>query len=288
MHRLWKKHLILLAVVIACVSGCTNKESADQQDQLDHIQQKIDQKMYDSAIAELEQILTKEPDHKRARTILASVYIHRSGLSVREYFQLQKIFNNDDDSVQPLLNIEVLESFEVKKDSDLGKAINFLKELNKVTFESQKLAKKFAKIPDLDLSQAKDVYQALLELEKLKEPTRGMSLYRGMIKLIYFKYLWESDQFLKVKEHKICSTSIRRLNDQLEIMKNYTVSMIKDVAEGVPKSEEDFKKNADQINKAISQTQKTIRGLGDLQATVNEVVSQVVQTADIKGFKCNF
>lgn len=280
--------LVVLTAVLIGFSGCQKSDDFAEQDQLGLIQQKIDHKRYDEAEAELQQILQKEPDNKRARTILASVYVHRAGISVREYFMLEALLHDDESSVKPLINIDVLEKLEIKKDSQFQKALNFLKQVNAVAVQSQKMAEKFEKIPLLNEKSAVDVYRALMELERLNEPTRGMSFYRGVIKLIYFKYLWETEKFIKIGDNKLCSTSMSKLNNQLETLKNYSVGMINDIASGVPKSEEQFKKMSLELNKSVSRAQSFVNALGNSQSKVSEVINQVVQTADIKGFKCSF
>lgn len=290
MAKYFKIHLIFAALMMALLSlsACEKKAQPTEADQLENIQSKIDHQLYDESIEELEQILSKDPENKRARTILASVYVHRAGISVREFFILESLFRDEAAPVKPLINIDVFEKLELKKDSQFQKALEFLKKVNTIVSDSQKISEKFQKIPLLENQQAVDIYRALQELEKIQGAPAGISLYRGTIKLIYFKYIWETNQLLSIGSGKMCSSSMKKLNSQLEILKNFTVGMVQDIAVGVPKSEVEFRKKAASLHGSISKAQSLVANLGSAQMTLTEVINQVVQTTDIKGFKCSF
>jgi hypothetical protein len=269
--------LILISILLV---SCTEPRRDLVEDRLERVQVKIDQGLYDESISDLNEILKKDPNNEKARTVLASVYVRRAGIAVKDYFVIYNVFSQDSESEEDVLDLESLKTLGLS-DKELKPWQDLLIQVNESGKLAKRIEQKFNQIPELEQSSAKNIYLALLELEKLKTPSAGSSLYRGVIKLLYFKYLWKAQKLIPLGSGQFCKQKISDLENRIEITKTFTVSMIRDVAHGTPKSKADLLKTAQSLEKDLSEGIRFLRGLSLGSQTVAKVLAN-------ESFQCDF
>ena len=181
MTKLLNFSLILSACLSFTLGGCTQKASDQElhRTAVDQAEQKIDQGRYEEAISDMNQFLQQDPDNDRARTVLASAYVRRAGITIRDYFALQEVFQMESGHRKNVIDLNLLEKLKLGKDSKLKVIFDFLKTVNDISSTSADISDKYEALPTLEVPQAEDIYNALQTLSELKKPTDGMFLYRG-------------------------------------------------------------------------------------------------------------
>lgn len=281
-----KKFMFLCLLILVC--ACTRHEKPNVEDHFQKIQQKIDRREYSEAEKDLQAILVAEPENERARMILASVSVHRAGITLKDYFLLEKISHLQEAPSAQVIPIAELGKLNIPPTSDLGKGIEFIKQIDLLAGRAQEIVQKFDQIPSVSDEGAEHLRTALVEMGKLTVLQDGNALYRGVIKLFYFKYLWTKGYFLRFGDKQFCSQTVSDLKNALDEFDLFTVGMIRDIGRGFPKSKPEFEKHIQQMEMAFQDTQKFLNGIQKTSQTVEQALLGLAGEQNIEGLKCDF
>lgn len=262
------KFVISLLFVSICWSGCAYKKDDTQtkQDRLNQAAEKIQKSNYDEAESELQDYLREHPDHARAKVLLASLYAHRAGLRIRDYFKLERVINSKPVMTEPYIQNSVIETLNQNPDEKIKKVAGYLKQLNEVIIQAQHWNQKINELPTWTDAQALDLDKAIQVLNELDENrvesepdperrvTEGMILYRGVLRIYQFKYFWTTDHFLPIYAKSVCTTAVKTLEGRVSALALFIESALSDFAVGLPSSRkstlqtlQDFRSSAGQV-----------------------------------------
>lgn len=199
----------------------------------DQVKAQIDAGNFDEAQYDLEEQLRFHPEDNHARVLLGSVYVARAGISIKDYFRLYRIFQAPKSAKKSFIQPEILRQATATS-KDLGKKLKGIDDFYGTMID---IRDRFSKIRKLSEEQALYLRQAILELNLLPSPAPGQLFYRGIVKLIYFKYLFENDLFFSFQKGKVCSTSVKNLRRQVDTFRIYFSGMLNDVAHGYPEQQ---------------------------------------------------
>ncbi|MEZ0391108.1 MAG: hypothetical protein ACAH59_02760 [Pseudobdellovibrionaceae bacterium] len=281
------KNVVLFLFCLALLS-CVRHEKPNLEDRYQVIQSKIDQKEYDQAESELVSILEKDPQNERARMILASVSVHRAGITLKDYFLLESLSHLEDDPSIEVLKLNELEKLKLPTDTGSQKALEFLKQISHVAGRAVEISNKFEQVTLVSEDGANQLYQALNEMEKIKTPQSGNALYRGVIKLFYFKYLWENGKFLKFGNRQFCLEKINSLSVRLEGFHRFTLGMVRDVSQGFPKSQSEFETQIQNLDRGFLDARKFLVQVKDATRNFQETLQDTLLKDQLDGWKCEF
>lgn len=270
------------------LTSCNRHSETDTADRLEIIQQKIDHEQYSEAMQELDEILQKEPENDRARTILASVYVRRAGIAIQDYFFLMSLAQLDEKAKSNAIDVLALKRIAGSQAENIQSLTNFLQKLNEAASIGDQLTKKFEAIPVLSNKSAQDIRTALLILEGLQKPTAGMVFYRGVMKLYYFKFLWSKGALLPLGQGKLCSTSLGEITNKLRELNDYSVRMILDVSKGFPNETKSFIDQASQLDKYIREAISFLQNTSRQQESLQNHIQSRLKDIGVRNFKCDF
>lgn len=285
--------VLLLTSLMILTSSCDRYRQPDQADRLDQIQQKIDQGQHDEAISELQSILNQEPENDRARTILASAFVHRAGISLTDYFKLAEIFLAPDlPHSEKLIKTSFLKQIEEVKSKEAKQLLNFAERLNQVYSQALQIEMRFNQVPNLDSKQAVQFYLALQELAKLKKPTAGMKLYRGTLKIYYFKHLWSTNAWFPKKGNQLCRMKVNDLVQRVSSFGLFSLGMISDLSNASLEVAKEFASESEglktDLNKVQSFLNQTNSKNMDLESFLRNRLKTELKEANLGDLKCNF
>lgn len=271
----------LLSVIVVFVVSCNPRPKEDNSNfSYERIKSLIDLGELDQAQDELAEQLRFEPRDDQARVLLASVHVARAGISLKDYFRLYRVFNAPKEEGYVLFRSEVIHEAE-KSNKEIAKT---LKGIDAFYATMSDLQARFGKIQTLDATQASHLRAALLELGRLTTAEQGPFFYRGIIKLIYFKYLLQNDGFFALQKKKVCNTSLQKVRTQLDSFQNYTTGMLSDLAIGYPKQKEAVGNFNREFKKAIQLFQMVLSS-GNQEKSLR---SLVLTTFPERKLQCDF
>lgn len=279
---------VLVLSLSFLLAACERHSESDTADRLEIIQQKIDHEQYAEAINELDEILKKEPHHDRARTILASVYVHRAGISIQDYFFLVSLAQLDEKPKTQAIDVQSLKRLAGNHAENIQSLTNFLQKLNEAASVGDQIVNKFESIPVLSSKSAQDIKLALETLEKLKTPTAGMVFYRGVLKLYYFKFLWSKGSLLPLGQGKLCSSSLGEIGKKLKVLNDYSVRMILDIAKGFPNETKGFIDQASQLDNQIRMAVSHLQRSGAQEQNLKNYIQSQLNDLGVRNFPCDF
>lgn len=296
-------HFILLFVIFSsCWMGCAYKKDPQQtqKDRLNSAAEKIQKSDYLEAEADLRDFLRENPDHARAKVVLASLYAHRSGLRIRDYFNLERVINSKPVVVDNFVQSSLTEALNQSSDEKIKKIGGSLKQLNELLIQANHWNQKINEMPTWNELQVRDLEAAIeilntldatridIEPEPSRRVTEGMILYRGVLKIYYFKYLWTTNQFLPIYSKSICKSTLQSLESRTDALADYIQSVLGDFAVGVPKSRADtLRTQADFRNSAL-QVRQWLRGIRSSKETVMTFQKYLQVVSGTAELKCEF
>ncbi len=168
--------------------------------------------------------------------------------------------------------------------------------------QMQAWQEKLSQLPDINQQQASDLSLAISTLQSLaqvsiksdgalpsstpnEEVTEGMILYRSVIKIYLFKYLWNEDKFLPVADKNLCQSKLERLQQGLQKLENYVSDLLQDFAIGLPKEKENTLSQLTNFKKGTQQIQSWLASVSPEAETMADILAEQLQNEDIK---CNF
>lgn len=270
------------------LTGCQRHEPVTQEDRLRDIQAQIDRKEYNQAEDQLQAILKAEPDNQRARVILASISVNKAGITLKDYLQLEELSRLEKTESSLVVDSKVLEKLKILDAEPVADVIGFLSGLNATAAKAQLIFERFEKIPVVNDEAASHLEMAIEELEKVSAPQTGTSFYRGIIKVFYFRYLWKTDKLLQMKQRKICSRKAGDLAGALVSFQSLTISMVRDVAQGFPKSNERFLEQVRELEENFKAALGWLDAQKDQQKTIQVLLEKWARDIKVEGFKCEF
>lgn len=305
--KISSKALLLLSFMTAIFiysTSCTTKKSSVQESSeiIQEAERKIHLSQYTEAEADLKSLLKKEPKNSRARIILASLYVHRAGVRVEDHIHLEEIINSKPSATETYIEKSLIKKFSQSEDENLNQFSDVLIQLNNVLIQMQTWQEKLNHLPTLNSQQASDLRLAVKTLSTLpsvsvksdqdwstpppeEETTEGMILYRSVIKIYLFKYLWNSDSFLPVSNRKICDSSLESLKEGTQRLENYVEDLLNDFATGLPKEKNNTLSQRDSFKKATQQIQNWLDSLSPEVITMAQLLKEQMEIEDVK---CSF
>ncbi len=246
-----------------------------------HIQEMIQMKEYDLAEQQLKLELQSNPRNNLARVLWASIYLQKANITIRDYFLLNDIFSQKFERKEMgFLNAHTLNAISQNKNEP---ALQLLKDLNEAVIDAEILQSQLAQIPLIDPVSAELVYQSLLILEKLDTPKDGDRLFRGLAKLIYFKYQWSLGNFIEVGGGRFCDQRLSSLKHRVDVFRRYVPLMVEDLSFGL-RNGKSMRAMADSLRLALGEILKLIASFSDLRSSVRVTV----QALHVEKISCDF
>lgn len=295
--------LYFIVLVLISITSCTLKNNPEKTSELlQEAERKIHLSQYSEAEADLKMILKKEPKNSRARIILASLYVHRAGIRVDDHIHLEEIINSKPSSTQTYIQNSLIKKFSQSSDENLNEFSEILVQLNNVLIQMHTWQEKLNHLPSLNSQQASDLLLAIKTLSILssvtikgdqelpisisdEETTEGMILYRSVVKIYLFKYLWNSDSFLPVSNRRICESSLASLKRGTQNLEIYVEDLLNDFSIGLPKEKE---KTISQLNTFKTATKQIQDWLDSLPPEAETMAQLIKEQIEHEGVRCNF
>lgn len=200
--------------------GCSEK-SEQKATESDRAESLLSQGQTSEAIYILTQELKEHPDQLRTRTLLASAYVQRSGITLASFQQFTKA----------LLNWDEAPHF-----SDDGTNPD-LKAISKAVWRIYLITRIFDSIPTLNSKQQiEDIVEARRILQEAPNITGGPAIYRGLIKFVIFKENFT--RRYKLRTEGECENPSEKVHAWLKQVDRDLQSILLDVAAGFPKDKD--------------------------------------------------
>ncbi len=167
--------LLTVLVMLVTSMGCSRSESAGKRtsDELSRANFLIDKKQYSEAIYILNSRLERDPKDQKTRVLLASAYSGRAGLSMASF----AVFAREVDKWRQI--------------DDLLPVIDdgsWIQAVAKISFRLQISLRAFDALPVLSSPESvADLDLALKTLDGAGRIYAGMSIYRALVRVVYFK-----------------------------------------------------------------------------------------------------
>lgn len=285
--------------------SCSSKDNlkAKGPSEIEQATVKIHNEKYEEAEFILLDFLRLHPSHSRAKVILASVYIHRAGIRIEDFLNLEEVINSKPSDTEVYLEKPYLELFSKSTSKEMKELGEYLKRLNNLVLQIHAWKYKLEKLPRLSDNQAQDLESAIAILSLLSiRPnnktsnlddmenydeivTNGMILYRAALKIYYFKYLWERGDFLPVKDKMICKSSLLNLKDKITYLEKYIQDVFTDFTVGLPKSSEKTLEQSKTFAEKTDQLLLLMQNIGPQTHSLSELLEYLPK---VEGFECNF
>lgn len=290
--------LPVAAILAFCTSCGPGKNQNQATTELEIAEEKIHQEQYVEAEKDLQKYLTAHPKDPRATVVLASLYSHRAGLRVQDYFQLEKTISAKPSEAENLLQQTYLKVWMNSKNQTLKALGETLMQLNLQLLRAQSWQEKMDQLPDFTPTQAEDLLRAIKILSELQfkvgqgqqvsngpPVTEGMILYRGVIKIYYFKFLWSQGEFKSLLGPGLCQSSLTQVSTLFNRVSDYLVDVLADFAVGLPKSSEQSLSQIEDIKRSNGQVQANLGSFQPQSQTLNQVLGLLLGE---ESFSCEF
>lgn len=270
--------LCLFVVSQLFLFGCSSQKVETVDSKLSRVQEDIEVENYDKALIDIDQIIGENPNSDRARAIKASIYVHRAGIRLKDYFEFEKAMSDEKTEGIPLFDDESLAKIKIQAETLHPQAMQFLQGLNLFYQDVQDFTKRVERLPVFLPEKANDFLKALDILSTLRNPSTGQHLYRAVIKTIYFKHLWTQGEFSTFSSKELCQIPVQSLENRIQDFYAWMRTILVDGAKGIPS-----KKTS--IEKVLAESEKVM-------IEVNKVFGQVqnkqvhLQTALMVGGLC--
>ncbi len=306
--RNFVKVIFLLMIYVAFIfptGSCSSKDNLKSKgpSAIEQAKVKIHNEKYAEAESILIDFLMLHPGHSRAKVILASVYIHRAGIRIEDYLNLEEVINSKPSETDVYLEKSYLELFSHSTDNEMKDLGEYLKRFNSLVLQINAWKDKLEKLPKLSDTQAQDLESAISILSSLSmKPsnktsrldeienhdeivTNGMILYRAALKIYFFKYLWEKGNFLPVKEKMICRSTLLNLKEKMTYLEKYIQDVFTDFAVGLPRSSE---KTLEQSKTFAEKTDQLLLWMQNIDPQTQTLSELLENLPKVEGFECNF
>jgi hypothetical protein len=269
--------------------SCEKREKSN--DPLEISKERIDRQEYDQAEADLKYLIQKDPENQAARALLASVYLGRAGVTVRHYFRLKTVYEDqgifDDTKIPELENILNLKGVEHSEPLILA-----LAHLGSLARETLGISMRFEKIPALGDGQYEQVEMALQQLQPIVHPAPSVALYRGAIRTLLLKARWNRGLYLRFGNHQLCQSSIAELKIRTENLQEFVSQLLLDLAMGMPNSRTDLLQKNQRWQASGNELQRNLKSIAENGETILKVLQFISKKSEsnsiLRDFKCDF
>lgn len=301
------KGLFSIAFILAVFiygASCTSKNNkpSDTNSVIQDAERKIHLSQYNEAEADLKNLLKSEPKNARAKVVLASLYVHRAGVRVEDHIHLEEVISFKPSGSQTYIQPSLIKTFADSADKNLKQFGENLVQLNSTLVQMQAWQEKLNQLPDINQQQASDLSLAISTLQSLaqvsiksdgalpsstpsEEVTEGMILYRSVVKIYLFKYLWNEDKFLPVANKNICQSQVEKLQQGIAHLETYVTDLLLDFSVGLPKEKESTLSQLNNFKKGTQQIQSWLASVSPEAETMADILAEQLQGEDIK---CSF
>jgi hypothetical protein len=210
--------LLTALVMLVTSTGCSRSENGGKRtsDELSRANFLIDKKQYSEAIYILNSRLERNPQDQKTRVLLASAYSGRAGLSMASF----AVFAHEVDKWR-----QIDELLPVVDDG------SWIQTVAKISFRLQVSLRAFDALPILSLPEAvADLDLALKTLDGAGRIFAGMSIFRALVRVVYFKHQLVSQY--RPKLLPACKIASGELTTWLTSVSTEVGKIVDDVAYG--------------------------------------------------------
>lgn len=280
--------------------SCTSKKNKSPESStviIQEAEQKIHQSQYDEAEADLKNLLQSEPKNARAKVVLASLYVHRAGVRIEDHIHLEEIINFKPSSTDTYIEPSFIKNFSDSTDKNLKQIGDVLNQLNSTLLQMKSWQEKLNQLPEINQQQADDLKLAIkiiqpLSLSTIKndnslplvnqneQVTEGMILYRSVIKIYLFKFLWKEDKFLPLFHRKVCQSPLENLKQGFKDLEFYVTDLLQDFSIGLPKEKENTLSQRNSFQKGLHQIQNWLSTVSPEAETLANILAEQLQNEE--------
>ncbi len=235
-------YFILFITVISLASCHETKKTPLFNERVGEIQYLIDQKKYSQGLSEIESLLRENPKNERLLALKASLYLHRAGIGIKDLLSLETTLSRPVKVEQQLIPL-----FWYKGQKANAPLTDIIRKLNQFVAELTEFNYRIGNIQLLTHEQYRDSQLSLDALNQILYPSAGVSLYRGLIRILNFKYLWTQGQLLNISLEELCSSSIKNLRSTAKTTITLVQEILQDMTIGAPRSGVELQKISNQI-----------------------------------------
>ncbi len=241
-------YIFIISFSILLTSCQETKKKSLFTERVSEIQYLIDQKKYNEGLVEIDSLLKMNPQNERILSLKASLYLHRAGISIKDLLILENTLSRPVKVEQQLVPL-----FWFKGQKTTAPLTKVLRNLNQFLSEITVFNYRVGNIPLLTDIQYQDSLLSLDTLDQIQNPSPGISLYRGLIRILNFKYLWTQGQFLNISLEKLCASSIKDIRTKANITTNTVQNILQDMILGLPQSNLELQKISNQLKIEFTQ-----------------------------------
>lgn len=257
--------LVTTTLFLACANNKpeTNK---DTDSELQRIQLEIHNANYSDAEKDIKIIISKEPENIQAHLMLASLYVHKSGLRIDDYFKLEEAFSEESDT-------------KINHEITLPGALSIFEQVIQLSKQSKEIQRRLSKITLINKDQSEQILKAIDVLNSIQSPkaTPGTYLYRAVIKTHYFKYLWSQNYFIPEKINEICTKTVSQLSRGIDEINTQLSDILIDFSKGLPKSKQSILTTKDSLNKNSFDIQMVLRSASKETLSFSDFIKATFQ-----------
>jgi hypothetical protein len=257
---------LAIALFACACTGDSDRSGANSDEQ--HISlayRMIDENKTDEAMVILQSTLddgrVREPEQtEKLRAALASAHVKRAGLTADRFYRFARSWMADDSDGGVFSFFAHPES---KSDSDKkSSAIEIFQNEGLATLALiLQIKNRFDTLPMVDDAGAEELRQALDILQPLPAPSKGVALYRVLIRIVRFKHRLVGGVFDQAKlKNAECQVDVSGFFKPLIEIAGETTTITSDLASAFPKS-------AESLMQAKGEIQKALKSLQTLQAS---------------------
>lgn len=281
---------IFVCMAVLWTTACAKKDSEQELSRTEQARLHIQNQEYQEA----EKLLLDEKVEKNGdveKTLLASIYVHQAGISISHYFKFEQIFKDDGEEQQVELGLPTqLLGLESSKNPYLKILLDFFKGVDQILRSTRTLSNKIQSIPKVSQSEYQNLQKAESVLGDLESPTKGQFLFRGIVRLVMFRYMLENGMFFEGSDQDLCASKLIEFQNSVVSFKSYISKMLDDVAGGLPKDASKIAEISKQINQDLGQVESVITKFWTLNSSLQDSINTVADKAglDVGEIECRF
>lgn len=289
-----KIHATFLVLPMMFFFGCQKSQVENSyENQVQNVREKIDAGLYTEALDDTHSLQKKYPQTAELQVLEASVYVRKSGLTLKKYFELAELFSEQDStSTAGVVNIsavqEKLAQLKINLSPEQNQLTEFLVRVNDSSVALKNLETKLNQIPDIPEESQADMQAAVYLLDQIKDETAGIRFYRGIINLIYFKFILSHQKVFPDSQKSFCEMPVGVFYQNLLTVLVKSEKMLTDLSAGFPKSKEAFLLRAESVKKISSEVKLRFTQLESVPQDVSfkKLIDQSYANAEIQGVLC--
>lgn len=284
------KRALLFYVILLLLVSCAKPDSESNLSRSEKAKLFIQNKEY----ADAEKILLDESEQKNGdieKVMLASIYVNRAEISIDDYFKFEKIFRDDVEKTESIVGLpKQILSLQSSKNGFLKLIFDFFNGIDKFLTGLHDFNKKVDLIPKIDQQGYEQLMKASLVLKELERPTKGQFLFRGIVKIIIFRYDLENQNFFQIGDSKLCSQKLMDFQNSLVRFRTQTISMLNDLQQGLPKESDKIANLSKQIENDIVGIEQVVGRIWTVDLNLADSLNELATRSglEIGEIQCQF